>query len=242
MKIKTEEFKKFINKANLGGLMNSFIFKFEEDGIKIDVRNEANTTSVSGFLSKDIIENYEAIGKVAIKKVDVLKSTLNFFSNEYVNIEITKDKDDEFSQLVITSNKQKYKHLLSLIDSVEDFTKIKFEKIPFDDEVNVDSKLLKDTLKVVSSVDASSMKIKAFDKIFETIIGSDGIEFSNSMDLETSLKEKYNFTLPQHFFEIIKNVSDKIQMKIHTDDNVPVVITNNEENSKFIFAIAKRGE
>lgn len=241
MKINNKEFKKFIAKANLNGLNNKFIIKFEEEGLKVDLRNEANTIGVSGLLKKEIIQGYTPIGTIAIKRVDILLGMLGKFSSEFITIDFEKNNDGDYSRLIIKDENTKYRHILSPNSDIEEFTPIKFDSIPFDDSANVDMSIIKETLSASSQIGGiEKISIKASNKTMLFLIDNNDNEFEKELTINEKLSKDYYFLMPQTFFEVVKTIDGIFSMRLNTETEVPIVIINEEENSSFKFAVAKR--
>lgn len=242
MKIKIETLKNFIDSVYLGGTNNKAIFNFTSDGLRIDVRNEANVVGVRALLEKEKIEDYQEISEVAFVNLGKLSKIIGDFFQD--NVELTFVKDDKEKNYVsmTISDKNKYTHTLALIDSLEKFDLSKVGDIPFEDEITIPESVLSEALSAVGTLEAEKITLNVSEKRFVCLVESpDGnLQLEVPTELKNKVKGTYSIMLGKYFFEIIKVLKGDVKVRLHSDDSVPMVLFNKNDDGDFTYAIAKR--
>ena len=83
MKIKTDLIKVFLNKARMSGkqIITEALFKFEEDGLKIDANSVPPQSRVMGWLQRVAFEDYEKLGNIGLNDLSNFVKVLTRFGD-----------------------------------------------------------------------------------------------------------------------------------------------------------------
>lgn len=244
MKINVKKLKDFISRVHLKGINDKCVINFDKDGMIVQVKNVQGTVGVRGFLKKEAIKDYQEIGKIGIMSLDLFMIGLGAFSDkDEVEITFERDgKDNFYSRVTINNDKKdEFSYMLCLVNSLTESDLSKVNEIPFEEEVELPIDKLKQATGFGNSISAEKMTLNGSSNIIilDNTNGM-GTNLKVSITLEKELKNDYSIRIPNSIFKMIESINSNIKAKLHTDDNVPFIYTNNDGDNEFTFVIAKK--
>jgi hypothetical protein len=242
MKIKTEIFNYFLKCIAIGKTNNKVILNFTEEGLRVDVRNEANVVGVRAFLSKDKFEKYKPIGEVGITNLSKLRLILFNYFKEEVELIFKKDNKNKDYYEIIIQGDNKYTHTLAILNLLDKFDLSKIYNIPFEEEINIEDNKFDKILPSTSTLEAERLILNVKDDKFISLVESPfcNLQLEVPTELKNKVKGNYSILLGKYFFEIIKVLKGDVKVRLHSDDGVPLVLFNDNEFGSYIYAVAKR--
>lgn len=239
MKIKSTLLKNFISRIYLDGVIEKCLIDFGKEGMKVELKNPSGVLAMVGFLPKDKFEEYKELGVVPIGNLDMLSKKLAFFNDDIV---IVKEQEEDGIERLVLKGNTTHKHMLSEIDSFDSFEiENKIDGIEFDEEIDIDVNIFKDTIKCAGIYEANRMTLELSKKEIKTIIGKRYLS-EETAELEKELKNEYSFILPIYIFKIMKELKTKTNFKIATAEGNPVIMKNNEDGVEFTYILMPSDE
>ncbi len=230
MKIKKETLINFIKKVSMSGVsaLTECILDFSKNGIKVSSTSASNNVLINAILNAKCVENYDAIGQVAVHNIQDIAKLLDGFSKEFLTLSIEKNK------LIIMSSNRKVQITLMDKDVLQ-----KPPEYPKDledrTEIKIDIDIIKNFLKNVSMVGSSefSFKIKGNEFYFHTESFN---SVSEKIKIQENIKESIKLKLNRAFTDAIENISGEVNILIKSD--YPITITEKIKDYTITILVA----
>lgn len=230
MKIKKDIMTGFLRKIRMSGSLriDEGIFRFEEDGLKVDANSKSNQARMMGWLKKAAFKEYdESFGNIGVNDLENVSKVLERFGEE---ITLTK----EGNLLTIKGNSKKVDIELVSVNFLE--TDADTPDLTFDETFNMTSAKLKDVFKDVQMNKDSEITMSTEEKKVK-ISNTGKYKFLNEITAPTckgGVKVKFG----EQLIEAAQNLDGELQLSVKTD--YPIKILEKLETSVVTLIVAPR--
>jgi hypothetical protein len=227
MKIKTKILTKFLDKVMMteGQEIREAVFKFENDGLKIDANSGSKQTRVMGWLKKDAFTQYDMLGNIGLNDLSNVVKVLGRFGEE---IAIKK----EGNLLTVSGDGKKVDIELVSENFLDQDTGA--PTLQFEDTFTMQSSKAKEIFKDVKMNKDAIMTIETMDK--KVIFSNTGkYKFRNELKADTckgGVKVKFGDPL----IEAMANLDNNLDISVRTDYPMRVVEKTDESVINIIIA------
>ena len=227
MKIQANDLVNFLEKTSLKGNINTAVLEFNAQGLKVQVQT-SNIAFVKGELKKEVFKEYEAIGQVGIKNVQMFNALLKRYGSNIVSLK------KENNVLKIISETGSTFYVLCEPEMVDNYIdkEITLEKL--DKGFEIDSAKLSSikTAGDILKVNEILIEIKE-NKLVMTTSNDIGDKITEEVAVEyKDVKGKYGELLQK----IIEVISGKV--KISLDVEYPIKVSENKESYSIEYIVA----
>jgi hypothetical protein len=226
MKINSNILKQFLKKVSLDGSIEGSVLIFEDEGMKIWLRDLAGVVVTLGLLKKESFTEYEKFENIGIKENKIFIKLLNGFKKD---IEILR----RAGKLILKDEKRE----VEIIEGNENYIDNKLNKLPniqFTDEIEMKSEILYSSIKNMEDLESIHLKIFINDTVLNVEVGEEG--FNKIVEKEDLNYKDMKSLYGMRMKDIVKQLGDKI--KISLSDNYPLQIKEEDDNWSIRYIIA----
>lgn len=233
MKIKTANFKTFLDKSIMSGkqVLDEGVLDFTEGGLKINCNNKMQQARVMSWLKISSFEKYEIFGKVALNDLSTFVNVIERFG-EFITI----TKEGSILTIVGDNKKVEVEVLAENLLVTDSEPKLEFEDT-FTLKAGEIQNIMKD-LSTNTSKEEKMLTIVTEDKKV-TFKNSGKYKFTNTYEsLESKGGITVNFGEP--LIDAIQKLRGSLQFSIKND--YPCKVMEVTDNSTITFIVAPRVE